>query len=139
MECDIRTLKPDGGVADAERFGRVQKKLLNLHNERRSSEGMESLELDGRLCDYAQKHARIMCEKGRMFHSDMERLQEECGAEVVGENIAWGQETEDEVMSSWMCSPTHTRNVLGSSYRKAGLAVEKDKDGRNYWCAVFSN
>lgn len=139
LEQEVPRLKPDVEATEADRFSHMQTRLLELHNARRSYKGMEPLELDGGLCDYAQRHAKNMAEKEKMFHSSMERLQENCGADVVGENVAWGQETEDEVVSSWMKSPMHRWNILGSSYRKVGFGVEKGPDGRNYWCTVFSS
>lgn len=139
LEYDVPEYEPDAGVVEAESFSPVQRALLELHNARRSAKGMKPLVLNRGLCDYAQKHAKIMAERGRMFHSSMERLQEDCGADVVGENVAWGQETEEEVVSSWMWSPMHRWNILGSSYSKVGFGVEKGEDGRNYWCVVFSS
>lgn len=139
LEYDVQKPKSDKGVVEAESFSPTQMALLELHNARRSSKGMDPLVLDRGLCDYAQKHAKKMAERGRMFHSSMERLQEDCGADIVGENVAWGQETEEEVVSSWMWSPMHRWNILGSSYGKVGFGVEKGEGGRNCWCVVFSS
>lgn len=105
----------------------------------RESKGLKALEIDESLCDYAQRHAEYMAEKERLAHSSMSRLQESCGGETVGENIAWGQETASGVVSSWMYSPMHRWNILGSSYKRVGFGVKEDARGRKYWCAVFSN
>ena len=120
-------------------FSPEQIELLDAHNKIRLSKGIESLSMNQKLCEYAQKHAEYMAEKKSMKHSSMSKLQEFCGAGLVGENIAWGQETVGEVMSGWMWSPMHRWNILGSSYKKAGFGVKKDADGRNYWCVVFSD
>lgn len=91
------------------------------------------------LCSYAQEHAEVMCKKNSLFHSSMADLQKFSGADVVGENIAWGQEDAESVVSSWMWSPMHRWNILGSSYKKVGFGVKEDRDGRKYWCVVFSS
>jgi len=111
------------------------KKLLDLHNEERSSRGYEPLETDSRLCEYAQKHAEKMSKEERLAHSGMTDLQ----SGSAGENIAWGQKTEDDVVNAWMWSPGHRWNILESDYRKAGFGMAKDSDGRIYWCVVFSD
>lgn len=111
------------------------KKLLDLHNEERSSWGYEPLETDSRLCEYAQKHAEKMSKEERLAHSSMTDLQ----SGSVGENIAWGQKTEADVVNAWMWSPGHRWNILGSEYRKAGFGMAKDSEGRIYWCVVFSD
>jgi len=126
-------------IEKVEVFTSEQKRLLELHNENRVSKGLKPLELDSKLCDYAEGHADKMASKASMFHSRMSDLQEFCGADVVGENVAWGQDTEEEVVSAWMWSLMHRWNILGSSYNKAGFGVKKGPKGRNYWCVVFSS
>ena len=111
------------------------KKLLDLHNEERSSWGYEPLETDSSLCECAQKHAEKMSKEKRLAHSSMTDLQ----SGSVGENIAWGQKTEADVVNAWMWSPGHRWNILGSEYRKAGFGMAKDSEGRIYWCVVFSD
>lgn len=115
-------------------------KLLEIHNKERVSRGYKPLVLDKNLCAYAQKHASYMAEKNILVHSSMSNLQKANeDANVVGENIAWGQETEEDVVSSWMWSPGHRWNILGSSYKRVGFGMKLDKNSRKYWCVVFSD
>jgi uncharacterized protein YkwD len=116
-----------------------QKRLLELHNQERTSRGYEPLKINNKLCDYAEKHAEFMTEKESLTHSRMSDLSKASGASSVGENIAWGQKDEASVVSSWMWSPLHRWNILGSSYKQVGFGMKKDKNGRIYWCTVFSN
>jgi uncharacterized protein YkwD len=69
----------------------------------------------------------------------MSDLQDYCGAGLVGENIAWGQTDEKKVVESWMWSPMHRWNILGSGYKKVGFGMKADGEGRKYWCTVFSD
>lgn len=125
--------------APKDEFQDEQMELLEAHNKQRISRGFGPLAIDRVLCDYAERHAGAMASKGRLFHSSMGDLQDFCGAETVGENIAWGQESVDDVVSDWMWSPGHRWNILGSSYAKVGFGVKKDAAGRRYWCVVFSS
>lgn len=117
----------------------VQIKLLEAHNEQRASKGYEPLEISSELCEYAQSHAEHMAKQGSLRHSKMSDLAKVLGSGTVGENIAWGQEDVKEVVDAWMWSPGHRWNILGGSYKKAGFGVKEDKDGRKYWCVVFSS
>ena len=113
----------------------TQKNLLDEHNKQRKLKGLEELILSNDLCEYAQKHADKMAKKDNLYHSQISKIE----SEWVGENVAWGQETESSVVNSWMWSPMHRSNILGSKYKKVGFGVAKNKNGRNYWCTVFTN
>ncbi len=54
---------------------------------------------------------------------------------MASENIAYGQETAEEVMETWICSEGHLNNILGD-YTDTGIAVY-NFDGVNYWCQDF--
>lgn len=117
-----------------------QEKLLELHNIERSLKGASVLVLDKDLCEYAQKHTEKMVEKNSLYHSKMKDLiKVKEDSKTVGENIAWGQKNEDSVVVDWMNSFFHKWNILGEKYKKVGFGLAKDKNGDNYWCAVFSN
>ena len=52
----------------------------------------------------------------------------------VGENIAMGQKTPEEVMNSWMNSEGHKANILSSKYKQIGIGYVADG---NYWTQIF--
>jgi uncharacterized protein YkwD len=54
----------------------------------------------------------------------------------VGENIADGQETVEEVMRSWIKSPGHRENIL-ADFTEMGAAQAEDDKGNPYWCVNF--
>lgn len=114
-----------------------QTKLLELHNKERKSKGKANLRMNSDLNAYAQKHAEMMANKNSLKHSSMSVLSKAAGTPTVAENIAWGQESEESVVNSWMWSPGHRWNILGN-YTDVGFGMAKDKEGRPYWCAVFS-
>lgn len=57
---------------------------------------------------------------------------------AAGENIAYGQKTPQEVVTSWMSSPGHKRNILSSRFRKIGIGLAQ-KGNQNYWTQDFTN
>lgn len=112
----------------------IRKSLLDLHNKERSKKKIEELKLDDDLCEYAQNYSKEMLSKNKLEHSNIKNV----GAKFVAENIAYGQETCEEVTKSWMNSYFHRMNILSKKYKKVGFGYVK-KDGKIYWCAVFTN
>ena len=51
---------------------------------------------------------------------------------VVGENIARGQPDVEEVVSDWLASPGHCRNLMDSRFAEMGAAEQGA-----YWTQVF--
>lgn len=51
---------------------------------------------------------------------------------AVGENIAWGQRSIQEVMNGWLKSEGHCRNLMNQSYKEVGIAMEN-----YYWVQDF--
>ncbi len=113
-----------------------QTRLLELHNKERKSRNLKTLKLDRNLCDYAQKHAEKMAKQNSLRHSQMSNLADAAGSQTVAENIAWGQENEEEVVNAWMHSTGHRMNILGD-YTDVGFGMAKNKNGEIYWCGVF--
>lgn len=117
----------------------TQKKLLVEHNKQREKKGLVPLKINKELCEYAQNHADMMAKKDNLYHSQISKLMDFDSVESSGENIAWGQETPESVVEAWMWSPMHRWNILDSSFNKVGFGFAKDKNGKVYWCTVFTN
>jgi len=109
--------------------------LLKLHNEQRELKGRPGLQLDPYLCQYAQNHADWMAKRGNLKHSDISVLMGRYS--TAGENIAWNQRTEKDVVSDWMNSSGHRANILNRSFTKVGFGVAYNTRGEPYWCTVF--
>ena len=59
----------------------------------------------------------------------------------VGENIAGGQQSLDEVMKAWMASPGHCENIMKSTYTEVGVAIVKNDRStyQIYWAQNFGS
>jgi uncharacterized protein YkwD len=115
-------------------------KLIELHNAARSRSSwawtINPLVADDKLMAYAQTHADKMAANNRLRHSSMREIMK-LGFSRAGENIAWGQQTEESVMTAWLWSPGHRRNIMSTIYNKIGCGATKDSRGRLYWCVCF--
>lgn len=110
-------------------------KLTDLHNKERSEWGYKHLHETKSLKDYANKHANFMLKNKTLKHSTMSSILK-LGYSNVGENIAWNQTSEEEVLNSWLWSPGHRANILSKNYDSIGCGVAYD-DKNIYWCVVF--
>lgn len=112
-------------------------KLLRLHNTQRELKGRVGLSMDDSLNDYAEKHAKWMASRNNLKHSDIGVLMGKW--HTAGENIAWNQQDEDEVVDAWMHSSGHRANILNRSFSKVGFGMALARDGSPYWCTVFAD
>lgn len=51
---------------------------------------------------------------------------------AVGENIAKGQLTVEQVMEDWMNSPAHRKNILRSEFEEIGIGIYNDVWAQNF-------
>jgi uncharacterized protein YkwD len=117
--------------------------LLAAHNRERKKEGRPPLALSAKLTAAALVHAKDMAVNQMPDHTGTD------GSKVadrvkrtgyiyvrLGENIAWGQGSVDEVMDTWMKSPGHRENIL-ADFTEMGGARFAAEDGEPYWCVDF--
>lgn len=109
--------------------------LLKLHNEQRELKGRPGFQLDLYLCQYAQNHSDWMAKKNNMKHSDISALMGNYSR--AGENIAFNQKTEAEVVNAWMNSSGHRANIMNRAFIKVGFGVAYNSNGDPYWCTCF--
>ena len=87
----------------------------------------------------ARIHSRDMVRMGRLSHvgSDGSRVGQRA-SDVgyawwrVGENIAKGQHSVEEVMEGWLSSPSHCSAIMDPDYTQLGAA-----ETERYWTQVF--
>jgi uncharacterized protein YkwD len=59
----------------------------------------------------------------------------------IGENIASGQESPEEVVAGWLSSPGHCANIMDGRVAEMGAAYAINSAGetlRVYWTQVFA-
>ena len=125
----------------------VRAELLAAINRERKARKLPPVRSDPRLETAAQAHAEDMLARGYHAHRSpdatlpMQRVRREgYDAQRVGENIAKGQGSVEDVMKGWMRSREHRENILEPSFADAGfgLAVGKAAEGDQVlWVQVF--
>lgn len=117
--------------------------LVEAHNRIRAAHHLPALSVSGPLEAAAREHARDMARRQWMSHrggdgsSPFRRMADQGYTfRRAGENVATGQRSVDAVMSGWMRSPGHRRNILGN-FNEIGAARANDTKGTTYWCVTF--
>ncbi len=127
-------------------LARVRAEMLaRVNAERRSS--AYPLRANPKLDLAAQRHAEDMLARHYFAHESPEgqTVRERARAagyewRVIGENIAEGQFSVDEVMDTWMHSPGHRRNILDRDFKELGVGLALGKSGggwRVVWVQTF--
>jgi len=118
------------------RVVRFEDVLLALHNEERARRGLGGLVEDAELDRCAERHAEWMARTGALRHQNLSLLR---GAwSLLGENIACGQLSEQEVFDCWMRSSGHRRNILTGGFTRVGFGMARAASGRLFWCVVLA-
>lgn len=138
-----------------ERAGDVAQRVLALVNQARSQARMcgsepfqpaRPLTLDARLTQAAAAHANAMAQGSFMEHegrdgsTPAERVSRTgYNWRSVGENIAMGQTTPEQVVAEWVRSPEHCANIMEPRFTQMGIAYafEKRSEGGVYWAQTF--
>ena len=131
--------QPQRPAPPARSAGPEQDVIVRTNAERLRA-GCGALRSDSRLATAARAHSVDMVNR-RYFEHDSpdgntpeERVAAAGYADYGGENIAYGQRSAAEVMSDWMGSPDHRRNILDCGFTTVGVGL--DPRGM-YWTQDF--
>ncbi|KMV31897.1 CAP domain-containing protein [Photobacterium swingsii] len=102
---------------------------------------------DAKLQSAAQVHSTNMANYNFFSHTGLDgksasnRVTDQGYAwRSVAENIAAGQKDIDTVMTTWLNSPGHCKNIMGSNYTQMGAAYDMNSGSQYniYWTQVFA-
>jgi len=119
----------------------MAQQVIDLTNNERKKNGLPPLKADPSLSKVAQTKSNDMEAKHYFSHTsptygspfDMMR---DFGVtyKAAGENIAMGQTTAQQVVTAWMNSEGHRKNILSASYTNIGVGFTSTG---NYWSQMF--
>jgi uncharacterized protein YkwD len=133
----------------------VARQVLALVNEARAKPrrcGKEQFKsaapvtLNERLLGAATAHAKDMAKRGVVSHEGADGSSPGDRAtragyawKSVGENVAAGQLSAEEVVAGWLSSPGHCVNIMDADYTQMAVAyvVNSKQEMGIYWAQVF--
>ncbi|MFN8594151.1 MAG: CAP domain-containing protein [Thermomicrobiales bacterium] len=126
-----------------------ERKFLDLINDYRRKNGAGQLRLQDQLGAAAEHHSQDMAKKNYFSHKlangdAPEKNIERFGYRDwthIGENIAAGFETANEVMTAWKKSPEHDRSMRDKAFTEIGIGRAYDRDAKYgwYWTTTFGS
>ena len=112
-------------------------RVLVLVNAERTKRGMRPLAMNTCADGYANRWAGTMASTRNFAHQSITPMLSACGARRVGENIAYGNVSADQMMVMWMNSPGHRANILNPAFTHIGIGAVKTSSGRWYGVQDF--
>lgn len=109
-------------------------------NKVRAQHGCKALKVAKKLNKAAQGHAEDMADTDLFSHTSADgrswvtRIRNAGWRNPAGENIAHGFDSASSVMTAWMNSPEHRRNILNCSFRYIGVGYTTSGA---YWVQDF--
>ncbi|MFO0889512.1 MAG: CAP domain-containing protein [Isosphaeraceae bacterium] len=120
--------------------------IVDLTNYLRSENHLPPLVQDSRLSGAAQIHSQDMALLNTMAHTlpgtAAPGLTDRASIvhyryTTLGENIAYNQADASSVVASWMASPPHRQNMLGSSFTDIGVGLAWNSRGEPYYTMML--
>ena len=112
--------------------------VITLLNEQRVNNGLSPLTADSTLTAAAMQRAAETVIYFSHTRPDGSRCFTAFDGAWRGENIAAGQADPDEVITGWMNSTGHRKNILEANYTGVGVGCFNYK-GINFWVQCFSD
>ena len=120
--------------------------VVQLVNIERQKAGLDPLYYDNKISDVARVKSKDMADLNYFDHYSptygmANNMLRRFGINYSfwGENIAMGQDTPEIVVSQWMNSPSHRKNILSPYYTFIGVGYYVDTDGTPYWTQLFTS
>jgi len=114
--------------------------ILDLVNEHRMSLGLSTIERDQQYASaYAVEHTKYMIDMDRVNHDNFgirSAALKNRGAKHVGENVAYGYTSAENVVQAWLNSPSH-KDIIEGDYTHSGFGVISNSDGNIYFTQLF--
>lgn len=164
-DCDVDSTLPDCEQEDPscegstcewpDEWNLLEHEVLDLVNAARGAGAVcggvsqppaPSLSWDDRLADAARLHAMDMAEQGYFDHNSLDGRSPWDRIIAAGytgqpgaENIAAGSSTAAQVMTNWMASPGHCRNIMSSGLTEIGVGYANLSGSTwgHYWVQAF--
>jgi uncharacterized protein YkwD len=125
--------------------------LIQLHNDVRTNKWLwkaKPFKKNNALMQYAQQWANKMAVSDSLRHSDISSIMKGITDDSVwphrilkytmaAENIAYGQNSTESVMRTWLNSSGHKKNIMNSKFTDIGCGMSLSINGKPYWCVCF--
>lgn len=122
----------------------IEMQVAELTNQERAKQGLKPLTFNWELGRVARDKSEDMIAKNYFSHTsptygspfDMMKAYG-ISYRTAGENIASGQRTAQAVVTAWMNSEGHRKNILNPNFTEIGVDYATKSNGTPYWTQMF--
>jgi len=132
------------GNLSTDTTNQMAREVLRLTNQERSKSGLSTLAWNDALALAGADHCQDMIDRNYFAHESPDGSNPGSRGtaagyqwQLIGENIAAGQETPQAVVQGWMNSKDHRENILRAEFKDLGVGLRAAPDGRIYWAQEF--
>jgi len=122
-------------------YTEIERESVDLINAYRLSQGKSTLQMFDPASNVAGTHTDYMIGQSKTSHDNFPDrysiLSENYGAKSVGENVGYGYNSADGVVSAYLNSESHLHIIEKSQYTHIGVSVKPCSKGRNYFTHIF--
>ena len=122
----------------------MEREILSLVNKERAKAGVAQLGWSEKLAAVARAKSQDMSQhnyfshQSRIYGGPFEMMKAfGISYRTAGENIAKGQKTATAVMTAWMSSAEHKKNILNPKFTEIGVGHSVAGNGTVYWTQMF--
>jgi uncharacterized protein YkwD len=134
---------PSTPVVEANLAPGLEREILGLVNDYRKTKKLSPLQNNAAMEYQARRHSMDMGthripfgHQGLSFR--MKYIQEKVpGATIVGENVAYGNLSARAVVSGWIKSTEHRKNMEGN-FKFTGIGVTRNMQNQLYFTQIFA-
>lgn len=134
---------PSTPVVEANLAPGMERDILSLVNDYRKSKKLAPLQSNAAMEYQARRHSMDMGTHRIPFgHQGLTfRIKyifdKVPGATTVGENVAYGNLSAQAVVSGWIKSPEHRKNMEGN-FKYTGIGVTRNMQNQLYFTQIFA-
>jgi uncharacterized protein YkwD len=118
----------------------IEIEIIELINAYRINEGLNPLNNHNTVKAVASTHTDYMVVVNHISHDNFfqrkQSLQANASANIVSENVAYGFNSAESVVSAWLNSPSHLDNIEGD-YTDFDVSAEQNNEGKWYFTNIF--
>lgn len=112
-------------------------RVLALSNRERTVRGLRPLAPSACAAGFARSWAAALSRAGVLSHQPLRPVLSTCRARQVGENVAFGSVTPEQLVAMWMASPGHRANLLQPAFTHLGVGAVATPGGRVFGVQVL--
>jgi len=140
---EIQPIQAEAAAKLAEPTEHEQDVVDRTNTERKAAK-LPAFTVDPALSKLAREHSANMARLDQLSHElegkPFAKRLEAAGYRfaAAGENIAQGQRTPVEAVTTWMNSAGHKANILNPKYTHIGVGIAMGKSGSPYYTQIFA-